>query len=211
VILRRTSSRAAVTGQQPSHPHRRTFLGGALGALLGSPRRVLAEDTDAPSNPFIVLLKGLYQPVLIGQGPKTNLGLTTVNLSSGAFSKTQIYGVFGISDSNNDDNHEGKAIGTFYVGGGFCAYDLPGGAIAMKFTGGSFSLIIPDGSGGQFDEGTFELTILEATGIYSAFKGGHNHMVDRLHQLVAGPVFAGFPASGYNEFCFCIISQYQFP
>ncbi len=51
----------------------------------------------------------------------------------------------------------------------------------------------------------------EATGIYPAFKGGHNHMVDRLHQLVAGPVFAGFPASGYNESCFCIISQYQFP
>ena len=81
----------------------------------------------------------------------------------------------------------------------------------MQFTGGGFSLTIPDGSGGQFDEGTFELTILEATGVYSAFKGGHNHMVDRLHQLVAGPVFAGFPASGYDEFCFCIISQYQFP
>jgi len=36
-------------------------------------------------------------------------------------------------------------------------------------------------------------------------------MVDRLHQLVAGAPFAGFPASGYNKFCFCIISQYQFP
>jgi hypothetical protein len=39
---------------QPVHPHRRTFLGGALGALLASsPARVMAEDTDAPSNPFI--------------------------------------------------------------------------------------------------------------------------------------------------------------
>jgi hypothetical protein len=197
--------------EQPVHPHRRTILGGALGALLASRGRVMAEDTDAPSNPFIVLLKGLYQAVPIGQGPKSNLGLTTVNLSNGSFAKTQIYAVFGISDSNNDDNHEGKAIGTFYVGGGLCAYDLPGGAISMQFTGGGFPLILPDGSGGQFDEGTFELTILEATGVYSAFKGGHNHMVDRLHQLVAGPVFAGFPASGYNEFCFCIISQYQFP
>jgi hypothetical protein len=92
-----------------------------------------------------------------------------------------------------------------------CAYQLPGGAIAMQFTGGGFPMIIPDGSGGQYDEGTFELTILEATGIYSAFKGGHNHMVDRLHQLVAGAPFADFPSSGYNEFCFCIISQYQFP
>jgi hypothetical protein len=197
--------------QQPTTTHRRTFLGGAMAALLASQGRAIAEDTDAPSDPFIVLLKGLYQQVPLGQGPKSNLGLTSVNLSSGAFSKTQIFAVFGISDTNNDDNHEGKAIGTFYVGGGLCAYDLPGGAIAMQFTGGGFPLIIPDGSGGQFDEGTFELTILEATGIYSAFKGGHNHMVDRLHQLVAGPVFAGFPASGYNEFCFCIISQYQFP
>ena len=72
-------------------------------------------------------------------------------------------------------------------------------------------MIIPDGTGGQLDEGTFELTILGATGVYSAFKGGHNHMVDRLHQLVAGTPFASFPSSGYNEFCFCIISQYPFP
>jgi hypothetical protein len=197
--------------QEPVNLKRRTLIGGAMAALLASQGRAIAEDTDAPSNPFIVLLKGLYQQVPVGQGPKSNLGLTTVNLSSGAFSKTQIFAVFGISDTNNDDNHEGNAIGTFYVGGGHCAYDLPGGAIAMQFTGGGFSLTIPDGSGGQFDEGTFELTILEATGIYSAFKGGHNHMVDRLDQLVAGPVFAGFPASGYNEFCFCIVSQYLFP
>ena len=83
----------------------------------------------------------------------------------------------------------------------------------MQFTrtGGGFSMIIPDGNGGQYNEGTFELNIIEANGIYSAFKGGHNHMVDRLHQLVAGAVFAGFPSSGYNEFCFCNISQYPFP
>jgi len=199
--------------QEPVNPRRRTFLGGAMAALLASQGRAIAEDTDAPSNPFILLLKGLYQQVPVGQGPKSNLGLTTVNLSSGAFSKTQIFAVFGISDTNNDDNHEGNAIGTFYVGGGHCAYDLPGGAIAMQFTGGGFSMTIPDTSGGQFDEGTFELTILEATGVYSAFKGGHNHMVDRLHQLVAGngTPFTNFPTSGYNEFCFCIISQYPFP
>jgi hypothetical protein len=44
--------------------------------------------------------------------------------------------------------------------------------------------------------------ILEATGIYRDFQGGHNHMVDRLHQLANG---------SFNEFCFCNISQYQFP
>ncbi len=54
-------------------------------------------------------------------------------------------------------------------------------------------------------------TSLEATGVYSAFKGGHNHMVDKLHQLVAGTPFADFPTSGYDEFCFCNISTYQFP
>ena len=206
-----SSNRSNTRSEQgPTSVNRRTMIGGAMAALLASQGRAIAEDTDPPSNPFIVLLKGLYQQVPVGQGPKSNLGLTTVNLSSGAFSKTQIFAVYGISDTNDDDNHEGKAIGTFYVGGGHCAYDLPGGAIAMQFTGGGFSLIIPDGSG-QFDEGTFELTIQEATGVYSAFKGGHNHMVDRLHQLVAGPPFANFPSSGYDEFCFCIISQYQFP
>ena len=195
---------------EPTNQRRRAFIGGALAALLASPGRVKAEETDVPSDPFILLLKGLYQSVPVGQGPKSNLGLTTVNLSNGMFSKTQIYPVFGIPDNKDEDKHDGKAIGTFYVGGGLCAYDLPGGAIAMRFTGGGFTPHL-DGMGGQYDEGTFELTILEATGVYSAFKGGHNHMVDRLHQLVAGPIFGGFPSSGYVEFCFCIISQYPFP
>jgi hypothetical protein len=100
-----------------------------------------------------------------------------------------------------------------------CAYGLPGGAIAMEFqpppvgAPPGFNGFVPfsDGMGGQYDEGTFELTILEATGIYSAFAGGHNHMVDKLHQLVAGAPFAGFPSSGYDEFCFCNISTYPFP
>jgi hypothetical protein len=60
----------------------------------------------------------------------------------------------------------------------------------------------PDGKCGTYLEGTLELTILEATGIYHAFAGGHNHMVDRLHQLVNG---------SFDEFCFCNISQYPFP
>jgi hypothetical protein len=64
------------------------------------------------------------------------------------------------------------------------------------------SLPFPDGQGGSYLEGTFELVILEATGIYQAFQGGHNHMVDRLHQL---------PNNDLDEFCFCNISQYQFP
>jgi hypothetical protein len=147
--------------------------------------------------------------VPLGKGPADNLGLTTANLSDGTYSVTTIYPIFGVDGANDQK----KPIGNFFVSlNSFqCAYQLPGGAIAMQFTGGSFTKIILDGSGGQYDEGTFPMTIMEATGVYSSFKGGHNHMVDRLHQLVAGLPFAGFPSSGYNEFCFCIISQYPFP
>jgi hypothetical protein len=60
----------------------------------------------------------------------------------------------------------------------------------------------PDGQGGSFLEGTFELGIIEATGAYQAFQGGHNHMVDRLHKLADGQL---------DEFCFCNISTYAFP
>jgi hypothetical protein len=58
--------------------------------------------------------------------------------------------------------------------------------------------IIPDRVGGYYLKGTFELTILEATGVYSSFAGGHNHMVDTLHQLSDG--------ISYDEYCFCHIS-----
>jgi hypothetical protein len=200
------------SGQEPTTMNRRTLIGGGLAALLSSSGRVMAQGNHVPNDPFIVLLKGIYQPVPVGQGPDDNLGLsrTVVDLNDGTYARTQIYPVWtGLPGSQNQD----KAIGTFYASLATfqCAYDLPGGALAMVFTGGSFSLILPDGMGGQFNEGTFPLTILEATGIYSAFAGGHNHMVDRLHQLVAGPVFTNFPLSGYDEFCFCNISTYQFP
>ena len=165
-----------------------------------------------PNDPFILLLKGFYRPVPVGQAPDNNLGLSSLNLNDGSYSKTRIYPVWiGIPGSQNQD----RAIGTFYASPvkGLCAYDLPRGAIAMQFIpGGTF----PGGCprlwvGAQFLEGTAPLTILEATGIYRAFAGGHNIMVDKLHQVVAGDPFAGFPDSGYNEFCFCIISQYSFP
>jgi hypothetical protein len=68
----------------------------------------------------------------------------------------------------------------------------------MRFTGGGFTQFEPDGLGGTFLIGTFELTILEATGIYQPFAGGHNHMVDKLHQLANG---------SFDEYCFCFISR----
>jgi hypothetical protein len=195
-------------GLGPINKQRRTFIGGALAALLASSRRVVADNEGIPNDPFILLLTGIYQPVPIGKGPGDNLGLTTVNLSDGSYSKTQIYPIFGVDGANDQK----KAIGTFYVqfAGSLCAYDLPGGAIAMQFlppptgapAGFNGFVPFPDGQGGNYLEGTFELVILEATGIYRAFKGGHNHMVDRLHQLANRQ---------FDEFCFCNISQYQFP
>jgi hypothetical protein len=188
------------TEHESTDMQRRTLIGGAMAALLLSSGRVMAQGAHvSPDDPFILLLKGVYQPVPVGQGPADNLGLTTFNLNDGSFSRTLIYPVFGVPESRE----QGHAIGNFYVrfGEGLCAYDLPGGAIAMRFTSGGFTPH-PDGVGGTFLEGTFELTILEATGVYSAFRGGHNHMVDRLHHLANGQ---------FDEFCFCIISQYPFP
>ena len=190
---------------------RRTVLGGALAALISTTVRGVAESShQQPNDPFILLLTGLYAPVAAGQGPADNLGLNleTVNLSDGTYSKTKIYPIFGLSETPDQD----RAIGTFYVqfGGNLCAYDLPGGALAMLFlnapagapAGFDGFVPFPDGMGGRYLEGTFELTILEATGVYRAFQGGHNHMVDRLHILANG---------GADEFCFCNISQYDFP
>jgi hypothetical protein len=127
----------------------------------------------------------------------------------GSYSKTSIYPVFGIPGTID----QSRAIGTFYVqfAGNLCAYDLPGGAIAMSFNSvppgapPGYNDIVPfsDGAGGLYLEGTFELMILQATDRYQAFQGGHNHMVDKLHQLAN--------KAGFDEFCVCNISQYQFP
>ena len=170
----------------------------------------MAQGNAVPKDPFVFLLKGVYTSVLKGQGPADNLGLSQaiVNLSDGTYSKTQIYPVHveGIPCGAREDT----AIGDFYVQfvGNLCAYHVPGGALAMQFIcnplgpGGTFTSAVPDqmGLGGSYLDGTFELTILEATGIYRSFQGGHNHMVDRLHQLDA-------LGTSFNEYCVCIISR----
>ena len=170
------------SGQEPTNIQRRTLIGralaagGALAALSASSGGMMAaeKDRDAPNDPFIVLLQGLYQLVPAGRGPAKNLGLSlsAVNLSDGTYSTTKIYPVFGIPESRDQDG----AIGNFYVSLTTfkCAYDLPGGALAMQFQpapagappGYNDFVAFPDGKGGQYDEGTFELDILEATGIY---------------------------------------------
>jgi len=148
-----------------------------------------------PDDSFVLLLKGLYQPVV--HAP--NLGLSTVDLDDGSYSTTQIYPVSGIPGNKTGK----KAVGNFYVqlNGDLCAYHIPGGSFAMRFTGNDF-VFVPDGQGGQFLEGTFELTILEGTGIYRTFEGGHNHMVDKLHFLAPGD-----GSGGLEEYCFCFISR----
>jgi hypothetical protein len=172
---------------------RRAVIGGGLaglGGLLLFPTQLLAKAA-VPADSFVVLLKGLYRPVV--NGP--NLGLSMVNLDDGSYSTTRIYPVRGTPGNQNQN----KAFGTFYVQfeGDLCAYHIPGGSFAMRFTGSDF-IFVDDGAGGQFLDGTFELTIVEATGVYRPFVGGHNHMVDRLHFLASGDV---------DEYCFCFISR----
>ncbi|HTG12107.1 MAG TPA: hypothetical protein VK746_15015 [Candidatus Eisenbacteria bacterium] len=180
------------SGNEPTNMQRRTLIGGALVALLSAPGRVMAQEKAVPNDSFVVLLKGVYEPVV--HGP--NLGLSEVNLSDGSYSITKIYPVNGIPGNTNPN----KAVGDFYVqfSGDLCAYHVPGGSFAMRFTGGGFTEFEPDGLGGTYLIGTFELTILEATGIYQSFVGGHNHMVDKLHQLANG---------SFDEYCFCFISR----
>jgi hypothetical protein len=179
--------------------NRRSLIGGALAALsLGRS----ARGADAPHDPFILLLQGIYQPVDAGSGPASNLGLTSVNLNDGSYAVTKIYPVFGIAGA------PAVSIGNFYVqlAGNLCAYDIPGGAIAMQFINGAgaavqrnfgYAATVPDGKGGFYLKGTFELNILEATGVYSAFASGHNHMVASTHLLADGSL---------DEYCFCHIS-----
>jgi hypothetical protein len=184
------------SGQRSTNIQRRTLIRGALGgtlaALLSPPGRLIAQGRSEPNNPFVLLLKGVYQPLV----KVPNLGLTVVHLD-GTYSFTHIHAVTRIPGSKSEDN---AVVGNFYVQlqtPNLVAYGLPGGAIAMQFTAGGFAPPIDDGQGGAFLEGTFELTVPEATGIYSSFAGGHNHMVDRLHFLADGR---------FDENCYCIIS-----
>jgi hypothetical protein len=188
------------SGQEPTNIQRRALIGGALLALLSSPGRVIAKEEKTPKDPFVLLLNGPYQPVAPGTAP--DLGLSSVNLNDGTYSTTKIFPVHveGIACNAN----ENTAIGNFYVQfgpPGLAAYQLPGGAIAMQFIPNCGGLTpSPDGLGGVFLNGTLELNILEATGVFGSFKHGHNHMVDRLHQLANN--------AGFDEYCFCFITRH---
>ncbi len=149
------------------------------------------------NNRFAILLSGVYQSVTVGHGPKSNLGLTTVDLSDGSYLKVKFYPVIGLPGDKDQD----KSIGTFYVQfptGMLCAYDLPGGSLSAMFTGtNDVTTAYEESANGWTLDGTFELEILEATGIYQSFVGGHIHMVDIL-KFRAGD-------STLLEDCFCHI------
>jgi hypothetical protein len=177
--------------------NRKTAIGGGLAALaaVALPGQVRAQAKTQPHDSFVLLLKGLYQPVT--HGP--NLGLSTVDLKDGSYSTTRIYPVMGTPGNTNP----AKPIGDFYVQfkGDLCAYHIPGGSFSMRFTHLNTKKV-DDGHGGKFLEGTAELKILEGTGIYKPFAGGHNHMVDKLHFLAPGD-----GSGGADEYCFCFISR----
>jgi hypothetical protein len=172
----------------------------ALVTSLSAPVQA-AGPSRQPADTFSILLSGPYKEVAKGHGP--DLGLTTVDLSDGSFSTTKIFRVSGLPEQDkgrgNRDGETKKPIGNFYVqfAGNLAAYDLPGGAISMVFTSGNVQNV-PDGQGGTYIVGTFELDIPEASGVYQSFVGGHNTMVDVLHQLADG---------SFVEHCICIISR----
>jgi hypothetical protein len=179
--------------------NRRTAIGGGLAGLaaLAWPGQVRAQAKMQSDDAFVLLLQGLYKPVT--HGPK--LELSTIHLDDGSYSTTQIYPVMGITGDTNLT----KAIGDFFVQftGDLCAYHIPGqGSFSMRF-GDSNANFVEDGQGGKFLIGTFELTILEAKGIFKRFAGGHNHMVDKLHFLAPGD-----GSGGADEYCFCFISRH---
>lgn len=146
-----------------------------------------------PSNRFVVLLEGTFQPP---PGVVPDLGLELPNLNNGRYKTVPIYHIDSGVPGSTDE-----AVGNFYAlgGEGYFAYDLGKGALtAMMIMGTSVTEVTSDGAGGRYITGTYELDILEATGIYRSFAGGHIHMVDVLHRTAAGI---------FIEHCFCYISK----
>ena len=167
----------------------------------------LADTDSGLGNTFSVLLSGLYEPV----AKCPDLDLSSVNVCDGSYSTTKIFPISGLPVGASSQFDRGNrpsefhcetanAIGDFYVAiGGMkpVGYDLPRGALSMVFTNDNVQRI-PDGTGGTYIVGTFDLDIVEATGVYQPFVGGHNKMVDILHRLATGR---------FVEHCVCLISR----
>jgi hypothetical protein len=185
-----------------------------LATLLSAPLQAGASPRDSDrrvADTFSILLSGPYKAV--PEKPMVDcpqLGLLQANICDGSYSKTKIFAVSGLPNEESGRANRGKRdgdgddserIGTFYVqlDGNHAAYDLPGGALTMLFTANNLAPA-PDGQDGTYFVGTLDLDIVEATGIFKSFVGGHNKMVDILHLLADGT---------FVEHCFCVISRPQ--
>jgi hypothetical protein len=155
---------------------------------ITAPGKVLADGPAVPGDSFVILLKGIYEPVV--HGP--HLGLSLVDLNDGTYIKTDIYRVSGLPGTTTE------AIGTFYSNFEFtlCAYQLPGGTFAAVVTEFLYDFVEIDGQ--LYQVGTAELVIPEATGIYRPFVGGAIHMEFVTHII---------DEVTWDEFCFCFINQ----
>jgi hypothetical protein len=140
----------------------------------------------AHREPFVLLLHGIYEPV--AEDP--DLGLSTVNLDDGTYSKCNIRRLSG------GPKPRSRGGGSFYVNFDvtLCAYELPGGAFAAVFD--EFVYEIVEINGELYQVGTAQLTISEANGVYRSLAGGSIHMefITRMIDEVT-----------FDEFCICII------
>jgi hypothetical protein len=163
-------------------------------AVLFQTQMTRADDHDKavpPSNPFVILLDGYWEPA--GEVPG-NLGLDLPHLSNGVYKEVTIYNIDSGFPGPTDE-----VVGTAYAlgGEGFIAYNLRKGALTAKFVEqDTVTTVGEDGS--MIMTGTWELDILEATGIYRSFVGGHIHMVDVLKFNADRTIL---------EHCFCHISR----
>ena len=156
-------------------------------ALLALPTHESAHgEQSLPVDPFVLLLKGIYQPVT--KGPE--LGLSIVDLDDGTFAKCDVLRDSGLPGATE------QAVGTFWVNFDvtLCAYQLPGGTFSAIFTEFIWDFVEIEGE--LYQVGTAELVIPEATGIYRQYVGGSVHM-EFVTRMIDEFTF--------EEFCYCFI------
>jgi hypothetical protein len=148
-----------------------------------------SETYAVPTDPFILLLRRIHVPTP-GGAAVPDLGLTDVKwnpirLDDGSYSRTPIYLRNSQCRQRKSKRHRlGAAFSGTLLDQINIAYELPGGAIVQRFLSGGF-LSFSGGGRGTDPEGSFDLAITDAAGIYKDIKRGHNNMVARLHQLVS--------------------------
>lgn len=71
----------------------------ALVSAAAETSRASRARPATPHNPFVLLLKGIYEPVTTAP----DLGLSTVDLEDGTYSKCKIVGVSGIRGAGGNE------------------------------------------------------------------------------------------------------------